>query len=300
MDSLRNFILCTVLSLLAVTIYAQKEYKGQVLDKHTGEPIPYVNIGILNRAKGTVTDVNGYFHLEINPLDYSLEDTLQFSSLGYKTVKKKVPTLTFAYNEYPKIFLEPDIIALDEVVLVAGVEEEQFVNEKIGYKNKWEKIYGYWKDNVSLGGELATKIRVRKGLRKLKSLSFGVWQNESDSVQVRVNIYDDDGPTGFPGTNLNKSSQHILYVIKKGGSLANIDLTPYNVYVKDDFIVSLELLKVYGNSKIALVLAAVKNRYANTYKKSASHDKWQQMKGSAMTYYLESSLLVPDKKTKKK
>lgn len=288
-----------VLPLLAGNAYAQKEYKGLVLDKSTGEPIPYVNIGILNKAKGTVTDAKGYFHLEINPMDYTVKDTLQFSSLGYKTVKKIVPNLNFVYNEYPKIFLEPDIIALDEVVLIAGGEEEQFVDEKVGYRIKWEKIYGYWKDNVSLGGELATKIRVRKGLRKLKNLSFGVWQNQSDSVQVRVNIYDEDGPTGFPGTNLNRSSQHILYVIKKGGSLANVDLTPYNVYVKGDFIVSLELLKVYGNSKIGLVLAATNNRYAVTYKKGASQDKWQQMKGSALTYYLESSVSVPDKKNKK-
>lgn len=43
----------------------QVDLVGQVIDAATEEPLPYVNIGLVNQNIGTVTDEAGYFVLEV-------------------------------------------------------------------------------------------------------------------------------------------------------------------------------------------------------------------------------------------
>ena len=45
-------------------LQAQLAYSGSVVDATTGEPIPFVNIGVVDRAIGTVTNEEGDFLLE--------------------------------------------------------------------------------------------------------------------------------------------------------------------------------------------------------------------------------------------
>ena len=144
---------------------------------------------------------------------------------------------------------------------------------------------------------MATRIRIKKGLRRLDEFSFEVWGSTSDSVLVRINFYDIDGKGGFPGKNLNSTGRNILHTITSDPGIAKVALSEFDLFVRDDFIVSLELLRVYGQSEIGLVLAAANNRYTDSFKKYASQDKWQIMKDAAMAYQLESTLFA--KKPKK-
>ncbi|MEZ2414118.1 carboxypeptidase-like regulatory domain-containing protein [Muriicola sp. E247] len=294
----------TLLFVLAVYQlgYGQRDYKGVILDKNTNEPIPYVNIGFPKKGIGTVSDEEGLFHLEIDTKLLGTSEILQFSSLGYSTINRKASELEFSYNEYPIIYLEPKAEQLNPVVVTdAGLFES---GDRIGYKNGGHQFYGYWKDNIALGGELATRIKVKKGLRRLNEFNFEVWGNTSDSVLVRINFYDTDGANGFPGTNLNSSGRNILYTIPSTPEVATVDLRQFDLFVRDDFIVSLELLKVYGPSKIGLVLAAANNRFTDSYKKYASQDDWKILIDAAMAYELESTLFskkaVKDRSRNKK
>ena len=269
------------------TSIAQKDFKGVLVDAKTNETIPYVNIGIVNRGIGTVSDEEGLFHLLLNPANYSIRDTLQFSSIGYTTLKKAVKDLIFSFNEYPAITLEPETVNLREVVVTNKGAFE--IAEIIGYQNYGEQIYGYWKDNKALGGELATKIKVKKGLRKLNELIFEVAANPSDSLLIRVNIYDEDGFKSYPGTNLNTSGRSIQYTIKGKSGMAKVNLSDYDVYVKNDFIVSLELLKIYGDKKVNVVLLGAPNTTTHSYKRYASQAAWVKLEKSAMAYHLNST-----------
>lgn len=296
--SLTTFLLLLVCSLQLG--YGQQDFKGLIVDKNTNEPIPFVNIGILNKGVGTVSDEQGLFHLELDPTKINLSDTLQFSSLGYASISKLVAELQFSYNSYPKVSMVPQAELLEEVVVTnAGLYES---DDQIGYENGGQEFYGYWKDNIALGGELATKIKSKKGLRKLNEFTFEVLGSTSDSVLVRVNFYKPDVKEGFPGTNLNTSGKNILYTIKTTPVFVRIDLSQYDLFVRDEFIVSLELLRVYGTSKIGLVLAAANNRFTNSYKKYASQDAWEILKNSAMAYEIKSTIYTkkPKKKAAKK
>ena len=137
----------------------QQDYKGKVLDSKTNEPLPFVNIGVFGKGIGTVSDEEGLFNLRIDKSKLDKTDTIQFSSLGYQTLKKAVKNLDFVYNDYPEILMRSENLNLNEVVVTNKSAYE--VNEIVGYQNYGEQNFGYWKDNIALGGELATKIKVR-------------------------------------------------------------------------------------------------------------------------------------------
>ncbi|WP_435625508.1 carboxypeptidase-like regulatory domain-containing protein [Flagellimonas sp.] len=281
------------LFVLAVPLLvtAQKDYKGRVLDAKTNAPIPYVNIGVVDKGIGTVSQEDGLFHLLLDKRLFSPNDKVLFSSLGYDNLEIHISEIQFAFNEYPEVRLQPKIEELNEVVVTNFKGE--FVADDIGYKNRGENVFGYWKDNVALGGQLATRIRVKSGLRKLNELGFEIWSSTSDSVLVRINFYDVSS-FGIPKQNLNTSGENILYTIMRGQRFADIDLTPYSIYVKDDFVVSLELLKVYGGEDLGLVMAAI-NFDTDSFRKFASQDEWETLPNSAMAYYLKTSLLLSTK-----
>ena len=202
---------------------AQSVYKGVILDATNSQPIAYVNIGILARSHGTVSNEKGLFDLGLELSDYSSADTLQFSSLGYKTVKKTITDLQLFEGARQVIRLEPEAIPLEEVVLSS--KRRFFEEQTVGYPFEDARIVGYWKDNVALGGELATKINVKKGYRRLKSYSFHVLENPSDSLLLRINIY--KGKDGIPKTNISQKT--ILHLLKTKNGRITIDLIPYNL-----------------------------------------------------------------------
>ncbi|NAY91135.1 hypothetical protein GTQ34_04310 [Muricauda sp. JGD-17] len=277
--------------ILAMPLVAQKDFKGKVVDAKTGGPIPYVNIGIINIGIGTVSDEKGAFHLEFNQGILQLDEDVIFSSLGYKPFKIHVSDIEFGYNEHREIKLMPSAVQLQEVVVTNADTDSKFVDELVGHKNYGSNNFGYWKEDTALGGELATLIPVKKGLRKLNSLGFEVLQNNMDSLLVRVNIYDSDGKWGTPKTNLNTSGKNILHKIKKADTYCTVNLKPYSIFVKDDFIVSLELVQVFGNNAVELVIPAAISE-SGSFRRYASQGKWEKISESGMGYHLDTSVLV--------
>ncbi len=288
----------SIVALIPALVFCQQDYKGKVVDSETKEPLPYVNIGIFGKGIGTVSDEEGIFHLPIDQAQLTTTDIVQFSSMGYKTIEKTISDLRFVYNDYPEIPMEPKNLELNEIVVTnkGGFK----VNDIVGYQNYGESTYGYWKDNIALGGELATKIKLKKGVRKLNTLFFEVYSNPSDSVLIRVNLYDLGKSKDNPGKNLNSTNSNILHTIYPQTKLAIVDLEPYSIYVKDDFIVSLELLKVYGEKPIGLILKASSEKGTYSLRKSASLGKWEVIPQSAMAYHLNTTYFSDKKKAESK
>ena len=285
-----------ILLLVVCHSFGQTLFKGHIVDESSGQPLPFVNIGIVDKGIGTVSDEEGFFLLTMNRNEIGDDELIQFSSLGYQTLEITVANAAYIFKKSLQIEMRPADIVLNEVVVTDASLVP--VTEYIGYRNNGKKIFGYWKENIALGAELSTKIRSGKERRQLENLEFEVWENPSDSILLRINIYDDDGILGRPKTNLNLSKKNILYTLKKGVSVVNISLTPFEISVEDNFFVSLELLKVYGDKELALVLAASESD-ESSYRKYASQDKWHKISDTNMAYYLESSKWVSQKKARK-
>ena len=79
--------LSLILFLSFYASFAQLNYTGQMEDANTLEPLTYVNICILGKGVGTVTDEEGLFYLAIDTSKFEKEDVIQISSLGYETIK---------------------------------------------------------------------------------------------------------------------------------------------------------------------------------------------------------------------
>ncbi len=58
---------------------------GGIVVDETGEALPGVNVAIEGTAKGTTTNLDGYYSIEVKPTDI-----LSFSYVGFETIEKKV------------------------------------------------------------------------------------------------------------------------------------------------------------------------------------------------------------------
>ena len=82
---------------------------GTVLDK-SRNPLPGVSVRIVGEdvSKGTMTDINGHFNIDVS--DHN--STLEFSYIGFKSIRTRI-----GKNSNINIQLEEDVLALNEVVV---------------------------------------------------------------------------------------------------------------------------------------------------------------------------------------
>lgn len=78
----KNYFLLFVGLLFASISFAQVTVKGTVTDKQDNSPLPGVTVVIQNTTKGTVTDINGKYEIQLD----SLGQTLEFKFVGMETV----------------------------------------------------------------------------------------------------------------------------------------------------------------------------------------------------------------------
>lgn len=137
---MKKLVLFQILVLCFLTSYSQPtKIRGTVLDLHTRETIPFVNILIKNTSQGTTTDQSGNFFLQT----FSENDTLIISCLGYKTLETKINSHYF--NELT-ISLEPNDYSLNEVVVLPGENPAWRIMRKVidnKKNNNQEKLSGF-------------------------------------------------------------------------------------------------------------------------------------------------------------
>ena len=126
MNRLLAFLLSICFALTAVNVVSAANLNdsdanvvGHVLDKNTGEHLPFINVILKGTTIGTTTDNSGHYFLKNLPEG---QFRLEFKALGYKTVLREVKLkkgMTVEIN----VELEEDQIALDGVVVSANRAE---------------------------------------------------------------------------------------------------------------------------------------------------------------------------------
>lgn len=72
----------TIFLLICIPLSGWSEtLSGRMVDSETGETLPYVNIGVLGGARGTVSNEQGYFHFDLS--DLPSESTIRTLWPGY-------------------------------------------------------------------------------------------------------------------------------------------------------------------------------------------------------------------------
>ncbi|MEL6810066.1 MAG: carboxypeptidase-like regulatory domain-containing protein [Bacteroidota bacterium] len=274
-------ILFTLLFSVSSIVLSQQvnSVSGTVIDAQTKAPISFVNVGFTDKAIGTITNENGVFVLPYETRKIGAGDVLRISSIGYETVLFSKDELESLHSYKVIVSLKPQAYNLDEVIITSSAREKKILgNEDVTASNM-----GYWKNEKALGGEIASLISVRKKNTKLHDLKFKVIDNLSDSIRVRVNVYNYN--RGIPGKNL--LTQNIFHTISRKKGWETIALDSYNIYVDDDVVVSLELVEVYGEFIYFSIAASAYGGVSFT--REISQDRWKVYKKAGIGFSLNSS-----------
>ncbi|MDR1004355.1 MAG: carboxypeptidase-like regulatory domain-containing protein [Prevotellaceae bacterium] len=112
---LMHFLLTAVLSVLTTTALAQVTVKGQLVDADSGEPLIGASITIDGSTQGTVTDLDGYFSLNV-----ANNATLTFRYIGYKDLKQKI-TARGNSTDIGVIRMASDAVMLSDVTITSSI-----------------------------------------------------------------------------------------------------------------------------------------------------------------------------------
>lgn len=245
---------------------------SQVLDIKTGRPIPYVNIGIVGKSIGTVTDENGRFELTIH--DALDNDTLRFSMVSY--VSKSVVVSDIRSSGIAKsISMEERQIQLQEVV----VSSESLAQIKLGLARKHcypIPLYKGASSNLAFPQagyrhEIGTRYSNDK-LIYLDSIQLNFAAANQDHIDLRLNIYviKDD-----VFSNILTEPIYISLSKEEAEDYPVIDLSKYQIELKSDFLISIEnYKKLPGGSLKILANFKAKGRMYPTYYKSSTQGNW--------------------------
>jgi hypothetical protein len=227
------------LALLCFSAQSQQQLTGQVIDKKTKEVLSYVNIGVVGKNIGTVTDREGKFTLLVPEINY--DDPLRISIIGYKSIEMKVNEVEKQLRNSRVIEMTESNYQMNEVV----ISSTALLSKKVGntkYNKNIQAAFGEDK----LGNEMGILIKIKKRKTIIKDVSFALNTTDLDTVRFRLNIY--STKRGKPVKNILKENVIIETTISDG--LVTTDLSDYHIVVEDDFLISLEWIEDYPDGSI--------------------------------------------------
>ena len=250
------FCITFIFSVQAQTI------SGYVLDAKTMEPLPFVNVGVLHRNTGTVTDLNGKFTLDRTNVLPS--DSVKISLLGYQAAVYRVADLgpVLAANK-GRIRLEPQVKHLKEVVVKPRKTKIITAGNTTDSRNM---TMGFTSND--LGSEIGTVLKYRKKKAgKLETVNFNLAMNRFDRVLFRVNVY--EFKDGKAGQNLLQEPLYLSAEIDAGTLTA--ELGSQEIYLTGDCLLTLEWIEDLGKKGLMFSMGLLNG---TTYARKTSHADW--------------------------
>lgn len=109
---IKNSIPLLIISAIHFSLFAQDpiQVEGVIVDA-SNETLPYTAVGILSKYIGTVSNDDGAFILKLD--ESNLNDTLSFSTMGYKTFKIRIQDYLDSKKEV--VILEEDFFLLNDI-----------------------------------------------------------------------------------------------------------------------------------------------------------------------------------------
>ncbi len=260
--------------LISLVIQCQP-YSGKIYIAGTETGISFVNIGIIGRNVGTVSDIDGNFKIELES-DYDT-DTLRFSMIGYES--KNILVTDFKDNPTKKIYLSPRSYILSEV----KVTNRQYKRQRLGYPVTTHDLRSGFADN-ELGSELGGRVHVRKQ-SLITDINLNVGICTYDSVTYRLNIYRIDNKENFE--NVLTNPIYISFTKNDINKVISYNLKKYYVTAEGDILITLELYKDLGEGKLLFNTTFFTGV---TYHRKTSQGKWTQSPG-LIGMYLNSFII---------
>ena len=128
---------------------------GVIVDDETLEPLPFATIGLRNKGRGTVSNNNGEFSLNIPPDTYT--DTLSVSYLGY--FGREIPVRQALGNNLT-ISMNKEFISIPEIIIRNQIPQD-IINKAFhaiphNFGNTPASMTGFYREGVLKKNELQT------------------------------------------------------------------------------------------------------------------------------------------------
>lgn len=130
----KHFFLLILFFVLASTLLSQPgkiKLLGTVYNSQTKETLSNCNILVLENSQGTVSDNDGNYSIQLIKGNY----TLQFSYVGFETVRKSVVITGEKKEVRLDVQLDPKSLLEDEVTVTGEAEEAPTVKQKLKSKD---------------------------------------------------------------------------------------------------------------------------------------------------------------------
>lgn len=260
-----SFLLFLTLSLN--TFSQSREYK--VISEGTTTGIGYVNIGVIGRNIGTVTDESGRFRLDFAELND--DDTLRFSMIGYESATLTLTSLKS--NPSATVSLGSRTYELPEMKVVYPRGRDILLGTPVVSN----ALRSGFSDN-NLGSELGIKFNVRKRM-KLKDINLNIGVCTYDSVSYRLNVYQQSEDETWD--NILTIPIYISFTKSDISKPVTLDLKDYYIFLEGQTIITLELYRSLGEGKLLFLTQFFTG---TTYHRKSKEAVWTQSPGQIGMY----------------
>ena len=220
-------------AFLCFTSCLSAQITSLVLDSMDHQPVPYINIWVVQEGLGTSSDENGRFSLPA----FGPKHALVFNALGYKPK-------TLLFSEFrDTIYLVPQSIELAEVIIAprkrttirsTGSYKKAGINYYLGAGNRKPCIFARYFPYEPLYMETPF-------LQTVKVLT----NSDIRRAVFNIRLYS-VAPDGTPQDYLY--DKNILGVARKGKTFTEIDLSKLNICIpKQGLVVAVEWLLIESN-----------------------------------------------------
>jgi hypothetical protein len=241
--------------------FSQFNESGKVLSGITDSGLSYVNVLVIGKNIGTVTDESGNFIL--SSANITDNDSLRFSAIGFQA--RTLLVRSFRKDTLKNIYLEPKIYDLREVNVTYKKHKNRVIRLGSAVSSKYLK--SGFADN-DLGSELGIKLNVKKPV-KLQNINLNVAVCTFDSVTYRLNIYETFNQINY--RNILTEPIYLSFTGKDIGETITFDLSRYAIVIQGDVLISLELYKDLGEGKL---LFNTEYFTGSTYHRKTGDGKW--------------------------
>jgi TonB-linked SusC/RagA family outer membrane protein len=224
----RISLLFVLVILCSAVAYGQETVSGTVTEAQTGDPLVGVNILVVGTSTGSITNADGHYSLKVP----SLQDTLRFSFIGYKT-----KTVAINGRTTINVLLKTQVISGQQMVV-------------IGYGEKKKE---------NLTGSVA-KISGASLENQPAILTSSALMGEVAGVTVQQN-------SGQPGHNAGKINIRGITTLNNSNPLVLIDGVPGSLdNISSDDIENISVLKdaaaasIYGSRAASGVILVTTKR----------------------------------------
>ena len=266
----KTFLFLFAFLLCIPVLNAQYILQGRIIDALTKEPLPFVNVGVLKKELGTVSNEDGFFFLEVP--DVFAKETLRFSMIGFDERDFQVADLEAILFSNNTLVLAEQTTFLEEVVLTA---EKKWDTRVSGNATTSKLLITGFTSN-QLGNEIALFVKVKKTPAYIEGIQFSVVENIYPEVRFRVNVYSNE--YRFPDENILK--ENIFVTLKQSEGIISVDLKEYDILVDDDIFISLEWIDEDLGSEGLWFSAGVFGK--SIYARSTSQAEWKKQRGLSL------------------